>query len=203
MNPPANHKNLDQKIEEISKLDQDKCLELLNEVFFNSNKSKATQHHFLIEEETDGKTTTKKNPEDNLRNRYKELSAIAAAVIKRLDELDKKAKIDSVKDILGDLSKEEILKALGIKLPKDTSVDTSTEDSKPKIKIQYVNLKGEIATAEVAEAGNTPKKNGIHEFVKYAKDEKNILRPAIAAMTEVEFKNTFADYIAKVKAQAA
>lgn len=203
MTPPANHKNIDQKIEEISKLDQEKSLEILNDIFFNSNKPKALQHQFLNTEVKDGKETTKKTPEDNLLNRYKELSAIAAAVIKRLDELDKKAKIDSVKDILGDLSKEEILKALGIKLPKDTSVDTSTEDSKPKIKIQYVNLKGEIATAEVAEAGNTPKKNGIHEFVKYAKDEKNILRPEIAAMTEVEFKNTFADYIAKVKAQAA
>jgi len=178
----------------VHELDIKECMAELNEIFYVSQKTKEPQT-------PEGKEA--KDPQDKLIARYKELAQRADAVIKRLDELDKTTKIEQAMGILKDVSKEEILKALGIKLPKDTSVNTNTEESKPKIKIQYVNLNGEIATAEVAEAGNTPKENGIREFVKYAKDEKNILRPAIAAMTEVEFKNTFADYIAKVKAQAA
>lgn len=174
----------------VHELDTKECITELNEIFFVSQKSKEPQT-------PEGKEA--KDPQDKLIARYKELAQKAAAVLKRLDELEKTTKIEQAKNILKGLSQEEILKALGIKLPKETS---NTDDSSPKIKIHYVNLKGEIATAEVAEKGNSPKENGIREFVKYAKEEKNILRPAIAAMTEVEFKNTFADYIAKVKAQA-
>lgn len=200
MTPPANHKNLDQKIEEISKLDQEKSLELLNDIFFNSNKPKALQHQFLNTEDKDGKEITKKTPEDNLQNRYKELSAIAAAVIKRLDELDKKAKIDSIKDILGDLPQEEILKALGIDVPvlkARGSKSSATKEAAAKVKIWYMNEHSQPDTVEIGLKGPAPADNAsLKAFLSYAKDTKSKTRKDldVTKISIEEFRDTFQGY---------
>ncbi|MEI4979553.1 hypothetical protein U1499_13850 [Aeromonas caviae] len=200
MSTPANHKNLDQKIEEISTLEQDKCLELLNDIFFNSNKPKALQHQFLNKEVKDGKETTQKTPEDNLQNRYKELSAIAATVIKRLDELDKKAKIDSIKDILGDLSQEEILKALGIDVPvlKARGAKAgATKEPATKVKIWYMNEHNQPDQVEIGLKGPAPSDNpSLKAFLAYAKDTKSKARKDldVNVMSIEEFRETFQGY---------
>ncbi|MCR6739107.1 hypothetical protein NVV56_09410 [Aeromonas dhakensis] len=122
--------------------------------------------------------------------------------------------IDSLKQHIHDegievqalFSDEELAAAGYVKKdePKTPVVEANETTPRERVKMLFVNPQGEVVIDhEVPVTGTTKSKTGLKAFVDYAEKERQILRPVIATMTEVEFKNTFADYIAKVKAQAA
>ncbi len=173
------------------------------------------------------KPTYEDNPEQQLKvitvlaaaqksieaNKLKEALEAVKASIKPYKLLEL-YEIDSLKQHIHDegievkaLFSDEELAAAGYVKKEETKapvVETNETTPRERVKMLFVNPQGEVVIdPAVPVTGTTKSKTGLKAFVDYAEKEKQILRPAIAAMTEVEFKNTFADYIAKVKAQAA
>ncbi|MNQ56545.1 hypothetical protein D3C85_706700 [compost metagenome] len=172
-------------------LNKEECLIELSDIFFNSQKTKEPQSQEAKEA---------KDPQDKLIARYSELAQKATEVLKRVEELNKKAKIDSVKDMLDGLSKEEILKALGIDIPvlKARGAKAgATKEPAARFKIWYMNENSQPDQVEIGVKGPAPADNpSLKAFLAYAKDTKSKSRKDldVTEMSIEEFRETFQGY---------